>query len=118
MKKNGINIIITDEPEDSDTHLWESGQLGDDPEHAVVSKRGAAIYDEAMELQLISIRLPKELIAEYKKLGSFVARGYQPLMRDALRFYIEHNKSAIRSTISTSAAARKLPAKPKPLSMA
>ncbi len=97
MKKNGINIIVSDEPLAEDTHLWESGELGDDPKHAMISKRGAAVYDAALGLQLMSIRLPKDLIEEFKTLGQFVGRGYQPLMRDALRFYIEHHKSAIKS---------------------
>lgn len=64
---------------------WDSGQLGND-ENSVrrASKEKEAEIDDALGLQLISIRLPKELIKELKIVAQFHNVGYQPLMRDAL----------------------------------
>lgn len=39
------------------------------------------------ELQLISIRLPKELISELKIIGQLYNIGYQPLVRNVLVEY-------------------------------
>ncbi len=36
-------------------------------------------------MQMISIRLHKELIEDFKKIAEFRGIGYQPLMRDALQ---------------------------------
>lgn len=65
---------------------WESGNLGQDKKH--VRKASAelqASIDEAIGMQSISIRLPVELIQEFKVIAQFNNIGYQPLMRDALK---------------------------------
>jgi uncharacterized protein (DUF4415 family) len=75
---------------------WESGQLGNDPQHArVVAKEVADQIDETLGLQMISIRLDKSLIDSFKLLGEFHGIGYQPLMRDALRRFAETEMKAI-----------------------
>lgn len=75
---------------------WESGQLGNDPQHArAVGKETADHIDEALGLQMISIRLDKSLIDSFKLLGEFHGVGYQPLMRDALRRFAEAEMKAI-----------------------
>lgn len=64
---------------------WESGALGRDAAH--VKRAGPEIapqIDDALGLQMISIRLPKEVIADFKMIAQLHGVGYQPLMRDAL----------------------------------
>lgn len=77
--KNKEQIIGTAE-------AWENGDLGRDANHAAPAPAELAQQiDDALGMQMISIRLPKELIEEYKLLAHFHKLGYQPLMRDALK---------------------------------
>lgn len=77
--KNKEQIIGTAE-------AWENGELGRNATHAVPAPAELTQQiDDALGLQMISIRLPKELIEEYKMLAQFHKLGYQPLMRDALK---------------------------------
>jgi hypothetical protein len=80
-------------------NAWENGELGRDAKHAVpASTELAQQVDDALGMQMISIRLPKELIDEYKTLAQFHKLGYQPLMRDALKRFAttELKKIAVR----------------------
>lgn len=72
------------------TEAWESGQLGEDANHArsASAETTQAIHD-ALGLQMISIRLNKDLIDTFKCLAEYYGVGYQPLMRDALRRFAE-----------------------------
>lgn len=69
---------------------WEDGRLGESAEHArrVTTEKASAI-DDALGLQMISIRLNKDLIDTFKRLAEYHGVGYQPLMRDALRRFAE-----------------------------
>jgi vacuolar-type H+-ATPase subunit C/Vma6 len=68
------------------SEAWETGELGRSMENA---QPAPAHYeqqiDEAMGMQMISIRLPKELVEDFKMIARFHKLGYQPLMRDALK---------------------------------
>ncbi|MDE2452757.1 MAG: hypothetical protein KGL43_04120 [Burkholderiales bacterium] len=68
---------------------WEEGLLGRDEKHVVVvgSSHEDAL-DEALGLQAISIRLPKQLVSQYKLIAHFHGVGYQPLMRDVLARFV------------------------------
>lgn len=68
---------------------WESETLGLSEEHAVLSDLGIADLDEALSLQMISIRLPKELIEDYKFLAERLSIGYQPLMKQVLKRFAD-----------------------------
>jgi hypothetical protein len=69
---------------------WENGELGQDADHAVAAPVGLAQQiDDVLGMQMISIRLPKELIEEYKMIARVHKLGYQPLMRDALKRFAE-----------------------------
>lgn len=69
---------------------WESGELGRDENFVrVVPKKVADQIDDALDLQMISIRLSKELIQTYKLLGLKHGMGYQPLMREALKRFAD-----------------------------
>jgi hypothetical protein len=64
---------------------WESGELGASLEHARrVTPENEQQLDDALGLQMISIRLPKALIEELKAIGRHQGLGYQPLVRQIL----------------------------------
>jgi hypothetical protein len=69
---------------------WESGQLGNSEEYAVAcDKSHNEVVDEAIGLQLISIRLPKQLIDNLKMLSVNEGVGYQPLIRRVLIRWVQ-----------------------------
>lgn len=69
---------------------WESGDLGRDEKFVrAVPKKVADQIDGALDLQMISIRLSKDLIQIYKLLGLKHGMGYQPLMREALKRFAD-----------------------------
>ena len=71
------------------TEAWESRALGADEAFVQVADEShKAALDEALGLQSISIRLPKELISQYKLIAHFHSVGYQPLMRDVLARFV------------------------------
>lgn len=68
---------------------WESRALGASEDHvAVAGEEHEIALDEALGLKCISIRLPKEMIEQYKLIGHFHGVGYQPLMRDVLSRFV------------------------------
>jgi hypothetical protein len=70
--------------------MWETGVLGKAATHAVQAPPALnQQVDDALGLQMISIRLPKELIEEFKVIAQYHNLGYQPLMRDALKRFAE-----------------------------
>lgn len=76
---------IKDTPES-----WENGELGRDEQFvAVADESHDEALAEALELQPVSIRLPKELIKQYKLIAGFHGVGYQPLMRDVLHRFVK-----------------------------
>ncbi|MBU3626637.1 hypothetical protein ICN48_10390 [Polynucleobacter sp. JS-Safj-400b-B2] len=77
---------------------WESGDLGRDIKHArAVDKKLGSQIDDVLGLQMISIRLEKDLIESYKLLGAKYDMGYQPLMREALKRFVEGEFKLIAS---------------------
>lgn len=70
---------------DAALDAWESGELGADEKHAErASPELEAEVEDALELQMISIRLQKALLKELKLIADYYGVGYQPLMRDIL----------------------------------
>lgn len=83
---------------ENSTKAWESGELGNDLKHTrAVDKKIGAQIDEALGLQMISIRLEQDLIESFKLLGTKYNMGYQPLMREALKRFIEGEFKLIAS---------------------
>ncbi len=69
---------------------WDDRTLGAEPEFVrVADSSHERALDDALELQSISIRLPKELIKNYKLIAAFHGVGYQPLMRDVLQRFVQ-----------------------------
>jgi predicted DNA binding CopG/RHH family protein len=76
---------------------WESGALGASEQHIrrVEDLTVESAIDEALELQMISIRLQKSLIEDLKAIASIRGLGYQPLMKQILSRFVECEKKVI-----------------------
>jgi predicted DNA binding CopG/RHH family protein len=85
----------------ADADQWDSGELGQELAHAKRSDQKHEIaLDDAMGLQMISIRLQKKMIEDLKMIGMAHGVGYQPLIRDILSRFIDHEiKQIQRDTI-------------------
>ena len=94
---------------------WDDRTLGAD--EAFVGVADAShdrALDEALELQAISIRLPKDLIRQYKLIAQFHGVAYQPLMREVLQRFVPAElqhilETELKSVSSPSASRRPLP---------
>jgi hypothetical protein len=85
---------------------WENGSLGQTEKFVTVADKSAEdALDEALGLQSISIRLPRQLIAEYKFIAEVHGVGYQPLMRDVLSRFVPHALKEIQDAYIASRAA-------------
>lgn len=83
---------------ENSAEAWERGELGSDLKHArAVDRKIGTQIDEALGLQMISIRLDQDLIESYKLLGAKYDMGYQPLMREALKRFVEGEFKLIAS---------------------
>ena len=88
---------------------WDSRTLGADEQFVgVADESHDAALEDALELQAISIRLPKDLIRNYKLIADFHGVGYQPLMRDVLYRFV---KPALKEILEEQIKAEK--AKPE-----
>lgn len=68
-----------------ESSAWDDRKLGSDERFvARADKNEEASVDDALGLQMISIRLPKRLIEQLKVIALHSGIGYQPLMRDVL----------------------------------
>lgn len=78
------------------TEAWDAGELGKDEEFV---KKSSNIndneIDEALELQMISIRLQKSLIEDFKMIAKINGIGYQPLIRQILKRFADCEKKKI-----------------------
>ncbi len=92
----------------ADAELWETRQLGASAEHMkVLSDKETKEIDDGLGLQLISMRLSKALIEQFKELSRLDGIGYQPLIRKVLTQYAKDNKHKLDSLLSVSQAAEK-----------
>lgn len=80
---------------------WDTEELGADAKFVRrVSDEKASEIEDALCLQMISIRLDKELIETFKHLAVIHGVGYQPLMRDALRRFAESELKQLAARVS------------------
>lgn len=85
----------------SNVELWERGELGQSAEHAVVAQGSKQEVEDALGMQLISIRLQKQLLGDLKKIAEYHGVGYQPMIRDLLnRFARSEILSIIKERMS------------------
>jgi predicted DNA binding CopG/RHH family protein len=83
-KPHEENIMSTESAENSG-QAWETGDLGREAQSVRVSPvESESLVEETLELQMISIRLQKQLIEQLKFLANYHGIGYQPLIRDVL----------------------------------
>lgn len=69
---------------------WDNGELGENANSAkVASADSTQAINDALGLQMISIRLPKSVIEDFKVIAQIEGVGYQPLMRTALVRFAE-----------------------------
>ena len=87
-------MATTDRFHDS-VSAWESGALGRDKKFVKkVDISAEKALDEALDMQMISIRLQKKLIEDLKIIAKHHGIGYQPLVRQLLtRFVVAEFKS-------------------------
>jgi predicted DNA binding CopG/RHH family protein len=79
---------------EKDVDLWENETLGASASHAVrVSDKQAKALDDALGLQLLSFRIQKSLIQRLKTIAKHEGIGYQPLMRQALTYYVREKEA-------------------------
>lgn len=77
------------------TEAWESRQLGADEKFVASVEHDDALIEEAVGLQMISIRLQKSLLEELKMIANINGLGYQPLIKQVLRRFVEGEKKMI-----------------------
>lgn len=97
---------------------WDEGALGRDAAHAkrvAISPAHRAKLDAKMELEPISIRLPKQLLADLKAIAGHNGLGYQPLIRQVLtRFAHAELKSYARDAMAAARQREVEPPAPAP----
>jgi hypothetical protein len=83
---------------------WDTGALGRDEKFAhpvKMTPEQERSIDDAVGLQLISIRLPKVLIEDFKFLGASNGIKYQTLMRQTLARFANSEKKNMAKKAAT-----------------
>lgn len=108
------SVKSTKSPKIKDTpEAWEDGTLGRDEQFVTVAgDEHEAALNAALDMQAISIRLPKDMIKQYKLIADFHSVGYQPLMRDVLARFV---KGALREILEEQVKAENAKPPQKPL---
>lgn len=75
---------------------WENGELGREEKYVKKADKGIqGQLDKALDMQMISIRLQKSLIEDLKFIATLNGLGYQPLMRQILKRFVDGEKKKI-----------------------
>lgn len=75
---------------------WDTGALGRDENFVSVAKdMSIELLDDSLELQMISIRLQKSLIEDFKMIAELHGIGYQPLIRQTLMRFADCEKKQL-----------------------
>jgi predicted DNA binding CopG/RHH family protein len=75
---------------------WDARELGQDARYAKkVNKKLETNLEAAMGFRLISIRMQKKLLDDLKFIAVAHNIGYQPLIRDVLSRFVDHEKKEI-----------------------
>lgn len=86
---------------------WENGKLGSDDKHVRRSTAEAEkSVDETLGLQMVSLRLQKQLVEQLKFIALYRGIGYQPLVRDLLNRFVRSELIDIAHEMNKSAEAR------------
>ena len=84
---------------ESTSEAWDSGELGQDEEFVKKADFDETAFNEALELQMISIRLQKSLIEDLKAFAKIHKLGYQPLMKIILQRWVDGELKALGNQI-------------------
>lgn len=86
---------------------WETGEYGASEQHAIaMPAEFDKEVDDAVGLQMISIRLPKQLLDDMKLIAKKEGVGYQPLIRRVLlRFAAAEFRAMAQDARSLTSAA-------------
>ena len=91
MTKTAKNLKIKASDE-----AWDSGELGRNEQYVgVADDVDAKKINESLGLQLISLRLQKSLIEDFKMISQLNGIGYQTLMRQVLMRFADCEKKQI-----------------------
>ena len=86
---------------------WDNGELGREEKYVKkADKSFQAQVDKSLEMQMISIRLQKSLIEDFKFIATLSGIGYQPLMRQILKRYVDSEKKKILRDVAHEAKAK------------
>jgi uncharacterized protein (DUF4415 family) len=77
---------------ESSVEAWEDGSLGRDEQFVSKVDIDRQVIDDSLELQLISIRMQKGLLEDLKDIAQLKGIGYQPLMKQILRRFVDAEK--------------------------
>lgn len=79
---------------ESTQEAWETGKLGRDEAYVAVCDDSEIQneIDEALELQMISIRMQKGLLEDLKMIADIHGMGYQPMMKQILKRFVDAEK--------------------------
>ena len=76
----------------TNAELWETGELGNSQEYVKISEFTAADLQKSIELKPISLRLNKDLLEDLRSLAKMNGIGYQPLMKQILKRFVDAEK--------------------------
>ena len=86
---------------------WEDGSLGRSEEHVKRSDENrTASVDDALGLQMISLRLPKDLLEQLKVIAKYHRIGYQPMVRDVIGRWARTELTTIAESMRKELAAK------------
>lgn len=93
---------------------WDDRVLGADENFVkVVDADIAQSIDEAVGTQLISIRVQKSMIEDFKLIASLNNMGYQTLMKQIMQRFVDCEKKRIfRELVSEKLGEKEAPAQP------
>ncbi len=79
----------------TESDAWESGDLGREAEFVRKSNNNSDELDNKLNLQMISIRLQKSLLEDLKNIAELNGIGYQPLIKQVLKRFVDSEKKQI-----------------------
>ena len=82
-------------PVQSKKPAWEDLDQDLEKNSSAAPAEELAALDDALDLQLVSIRLQKQLISDLKAIAEYHKIGYQPLVRDLLNRFVTSEKRRI-----------------------
>ncbi len=74
---------------------WDSRKLGNDEKYVKTVKLDETMINEALKLKMISIRMQESLIDDMKMIGEIHGIGYQPLIRQIIKRFVECEKKEL-----------------------